>query len=469
LQGVAVLETGTVPFAPASARISSVIFRRFPKALVSPRADSRALMKLMNSSAPVRSSALPLCIARVGAGVLCIGFMAAVGARAQDAPQDLAEAARQQRARKAAQGQSPSQAETHIYTNEDLQRSRILIEEDGARVASRKKSTASPAATTAERKAPAPSDATNASSGESLGAVARRYRREKSEREARQASAIPPASQFHLEVPAGSLAEVAPSVKLHATPHAAPHVAPYLAPQVAPRRASSFTVSVLPSASAKSGASALALRRDPFSRPVAGLAGKHFDAETAISAPPAVRLPASPKSVTPSFAATKSTPVNGSSVSIAPVVAARPVVNARTPSGLDVEVSLAAGTVTVRAGDSLWKLSRRYSGSAVRWPEWLRHNPGLGDPRSLRVGAILVVPPRADGSPPGSVPALRPVTRTIVVRSGDSLWKISVERYGDGARWPCLARANTGLPDASMIFPGQRLLLPAACSNPTHP
>ncbi len=431
----------------------------------------------MNSSAPVRSGALPLRIAKVGASVLSLSLFAAIGARAQDAPQDVAEAARQQRARKAAEGQSPSQTETHIYTNEDLQRSRILLEEDGARVAAHKQNaplpSAAPAAMSAEGKALAASDAAGASAEESLGAVARRYRREKSKREAKQASAIPPASQFHLEIPTGSLAEVAPGVVRHATPHAVPRRAPYIASsiatQVASHGASSLTTAVVPPPSAKSGASGLAWRRDPFSRPATGLAGRHFDATTAISAAPAVRVPVASKYAISILDATKPAPVNGASVSFAPVVAARPVVSAPPRTGVDSGATLATGSVTVQAGDSLWKLSRRYSGSGARWPEWLRGNPGLSDPRSLKVGAVLVVPLREGGSPPGSSSALRAVTRTVVVRSGDSLWKISAVRYGDGARWPCVARANTGLRDAAIIFPGQKLLLPAACSSAAHP
>src|SRR5271163_3304662 len=116
----------------------------------------------------------------------------------------------------------------------------------------------------------AASDSAGVSAEESLGTVARRYRREKSEREAKQARAIPPASQFHLEIPMGALAEVAPDVVLHAMPHAGPHRALYIAssisPQVASHGASSLTTAVVPSRSAKGHASGLALRRDPFSR-----------------------------------------------------------------------------------------------------------------------------------------------------------------------------------------------------------
>src|SRR5271163_4449673 len=70
-------------------------------------------------------------------GVVCLSLFAAIGARAQDGSQDVAEAARQQRARKAARAEA-AQAETHVYTNDDLQRSHILLEEDSARVAAHK-------------------------------------------------------------------------------------------------------------------------------------------------------------------------------------------------------------------------------------------------------------------------------------------------------------------------------------------
>jgi nucleoid-associated protein YgaU len=422
----------------------------------------------MSSSALIRSGTLPSCIARVGASMLGLSMFTAIGARAQDASQDVAEAARQQRARKAASAQSLSPTEGHIYTNEDLRRSRILLEEDLARVAARKQNALRPSAVPAETGAVAAGDAPNASAGESLGAVARRYRREEREREAKQARVNPPASQFHLEVPTGALAEVVPGVALHVAPHAVPHVAPNIAPQGAPRGTSSLPAAVLPSTGAKTGVRGLALRRDPFSRPAIGLARKQYDSSKVILAGPAVRSPASPKNVPSSFAATKSLPLNDVGISSVPEVAARPAPSARMPAGVDAGAAV-AGTVIVRSGDSLWKLSRRYSGSAVRWREWLQRNPELGDPRSLRVGAVLFVPPREGRSALGLAPVLRGPARSVVVRSGDSLWRISAERYGDGARWLCVARANAGLRDTAVIFPGQRLLLPADCANLGHP
>jgi len=47
------------------------------------------------------------------------------------------------------------------------------------------------------------------------------------------------------------------------------------------------------------------------------------------------------------------------------------------------------------------------------------------------------------------------------VQSGDTLWKISLEVYGDGSKYMEIFQANTGLlksPD--QVFPGQVLVIP---------
>ncbi|EMS99457.1 5'-nucleotidase, partial [Agrobacterium tumefaciens str. Cherry 2E-2-2] len=47
-----------------------------------------------------------------------------------------------------------------------------------------------------------------------------------------------------------------------------------------------------------------------------------------------------------------------------------------------------------------------------------------------------------------------------VVEKGDSLWKIAAEKYGDGALWSRIAKANT-LKHPNHIEIGEELELPA--------
>lgn len=53
--------------------------------------------------------------------------------------------------------------------------------------------------------------------------------------------------------------------------------------------------------------------------------------------------------------------------------------------------------------------------------------------------------------------------RTYTVQSGDTLWKISQEMYGDGSKYMKIFEANTDLlKDPDHIFPGQKLVVPDA-------
>lgn len=53
-------------------------------------------------------------------------------------------------------------------------------------------------------------------------------------------------------------------------------------------------------------------------------------------------------------------------------------------------------------------------------------------------------------------------SRTYTVQSGDTLWKIAAEMYGNGAKYQQLFEANQPmLTDADKIYPGQVLRVPA--------
>src|ERR1700682_5783971 len=90
---------------------------------------------------------------------------------------DVAEAARQEKARK----EALAKKSRHVYTNEDLQKKEILDAEDRAGVEARKKEV-----TPVPAVAPAV-DSEHAQTTESLGEVARRYRAEREARRAEEA------------------------------------------------------------------------------------------------------------------------------------------------------------------------------------------------------------------------------------------------------------------------------------------
>ena len=98
----------------------------------------------------------------------------------------------------------------------------------------------------------------------------------------------------------------------------------------------------------------------------------------------------------------------------------------------------------------------RLLGTGSRWPDWLSVNPGLRDPQFLQPGTTLVVPDLAASVSfaPGKVS----------IQQGDSLWKIALTHYGNGAAWQCIAAANPAVRDPGQIYPGQTLVLPESCS-----
>src|SRR6266849_4467820 len=93
-------------------------------------------------------------------------FFGAAQCRARG-PQDVAEAARQERARK-----EQARKSKHVYTDEDLRRAKILTSEDEARVEANRKEGIAPL----EQPAEAPLDASNDLPQLPLGDIARRYR-----------------------------------------------------------------------------------------------------------------------------------------------------------------------------------------------------------------------------------------------------------------------------------------------------
>ena len=303
--------------------------------------------------------------------------------------QDVADTAKQERARK-----EPQQKKSkHVYTEEDLKRAQILTPEDRAQIEARKNQAAPDAA----EKPQDALDAKSLSPDVPLGDVARRFRRLKELQKLQQSA------EFHLPL-ADAPVLASPKPMQPVRPHAfkpaapaAPHFAPYRPP----------------------------VKRSPFARPRIFTAAPPMIAP---SHPPATRLaPAQPPApVAPTIA-----PLNPANRDVVPTV------------------------VTVKRGDSLWKLAQQHLGHGHRWHDLLSANPGVLDPNHIVAGSQIVLPT--------SISSVRTATK-FTVRPGDTLSQIAQSQLGRASYAACIAHANPSIYDPNLIYAGQVLLLPASCT-----
>lgn len=56
-------------------------------------------------------------------------------------------------------------------------------------------------------------------------------------------------------------------------------------------------------------------------------------------------------------------------------------------------ISSSSTVITIKRGDSLWKLAKQNLGSGIRWRELLSANPSIHNPNLIRAGSQLVLPP----------------------------------------------------------------------------
>lgn len=81
-------------------------------------------------------------------------------------------------------------------------------------------------------------------------------------------------------------------------------------------------------------------------------------------------------------------------------------------------------------------------------------------PQAPAADTIAVEPEVAERDTPESATA-DTGPQTYTVQSGDTLWAISEQVYGNGSRYMEIFEANIGILDhPDQIFPGQNLLIP---------
>jgi LysM repeat protein len=358
-----------------------------------------------------------------GTFFLSLALFSATAARSQD----MAEAARQERAKKDAQQKKSK----HVYTNDDLKHRVILTPEDQEQAQAAKNRNVSPGEKPAEASATSV-DAQTAPAEIPLGEVARTNRQQKF---LQQLARERQSAQFHLPSASAPLASPKPPVF-----------------PAAKAPGNSITITRPPERpSAEIQPLVHLRRRSPFDRTI-------VPASPAIR--PALKAPSMPiaNSNLQPVAPTASAPAANIAV-VVPVPERKMVPKAAVVSAAPKPATPEGRIVVARPGDSLWKLAQQNLGAGLRWPDLLAANPNIADPNRIATGLQIVVP------------AKRMVARRaadslthIKVQKGDSLWTLAETHFGRAAAWTCIAQANPLLRDPNRIIAGQELLLPSSCS-----
>ena len=112
--------------------------------------------------------------------------------------------------------------------------------------------------------------------------------------------------------------------------------------------------------------------------------------------------------------------------------------------------------IRVQPGDTLWKLASKYLGAGKDWQVLAACNPQVKNPTRLAVGMLVRLPEETAHSES---------PEKVIVKRGDSLWKLAQARFGDGNAWTCVAQANPGLQNSNLIFAGQIVAIPESCAS----
>jgi len=121
------------------------------------------------------------------------------------------------------------------------------------------------------------------------------------------------------------------------------------------------------------------------------------------------------------------------------------------PTGVETQKETKMNLYVVKKGDNLWDISVNIYGNGYKWIEIAKQN-NLVNADILAVGQELSLLPVGVSSASSG---------EYIVKSGDSLWKISTNLYSDGFRWVDIWNQNRGLiANPNLIEVGTKLALP---------
>ena len=411
---------------------------------------------------------------------LCCATFAATVSRAQDQQdQSVAEAARQERARK----QELQKRAKHVYTGEDLQHPNILTPEDRAQIEAERndcgqKNTCSPAA---PRNPPASLDANSETPQITLGEVARQLRKQK------ELQALKPkqTEAFHLPFSTPALASPilpgrpairpaqpllhpkTPSNVFRRDPFSAFPVRPELRrrkpsrPEIPPNVREEVHPEVREDIRASGRENIRSTVQPDFGKDVRPTPRTHVRL-TAPALPRISSRPASPGiPVQPLHPPVPFTLAQPNILAKRPVAPRAPLRPAKPRPALGPATSATQKTVRIQPGDSLWKLAQQSLGRGSRWLELVAVNPRMADPNKISIGAELNLPAAATATAPRH--ATNRAASTIKVRKGDTLWSLAKSKLTRASAWPCLASANPSISDPNRIYENQEFTVPLTC------
>jgi len=424
--------------------------------------DLNGPMPLQPRSPGLRRILRPVRFASPAILFLCCATFGATVCRAQDQQDEsVAEAARQERARK----QELQKRAKHVYTEEDLKHPSILTPEDRAQIEAKRHECAEKNNCSPVQNPPASLDANSPTAGSSLGDVARQLRKQK------ELQALKPkqSEPFHLPFSAPALA----SPILPERPAIRPPSQPVLRPKTSSPKTSSnvfrrdpfSAVPVRPDVHPKVREQILSVVRPnirpDFSKDVRATLRAH----RRLPAPALPRI--SPRPATPSLLIQPMQPSPPAKPAQPATAIASSILPAQPQPAPNAPVISTQKIVRVQSGDSLWKLAQQNLGRGNRWHEFLGVNPRIVDPNQIRVGSQLNLP-FVVATPNKARSTRTSATLTIKVHQGDTLWTLAKSNLGRSSAWPCLAAANPGILNPNRIYENEKLFIPRGCQRSTN-